>query len=191
MKSEISRQQGRRLLAFARGVIAQRLGIVLDDGYDEPDDDVLKQQVGTFVTLKIDNRLRGCIGNLEPSGTIVESIRRNAVSSAFNDHRFSPLTADEFKDMYINISILSKPDRLEYLDGDDLVNRLRPGTDGVILSKGRASATFLPQVWEQLPDPGQFLEHLCLKAGLARSAWKQEHPEIFIYHVQYFEEDER
>ncbi len=91
--------------------------------------------------------------------------------------------------MEIDISVLSKPQKLEYKDGEDLIAKLRPGIDGVILQIGGAGATFLPQVWEQLPDPALFLNHLCRKAGMPDKVWRDAHPEIEIYQVQCFEEE--
>ena len=189
MEDKLSRAQGKRLLLLARAVIGARLGLVDEINEDGLEDRALEQKRGTFVTIKIDGQLRGCIGNLEPDGTVLESVRRNSISSAFNDYRFSPLSVDEFSRISLDISILSEPRRLDYIDGDDLIRLLTPGVDGVILSRGSARATFLPQVWMQLPEPDQFLDHLCLKAGLARSAWRDGHPDIFVYKVQHFEED--
>ena len=90
--------------------------------------------------------------------------------------------------MKIEISILSKPQPCPYSDAMDLLHKLRPGVDGVIIKKGHAQATFLPQVWKQLPQPQEFLKHLCLKAGLAADAWEKQMLEVSIYQVQYFEE---
>lgn len=188
MESVLTKDQGKHLLQLVRQTIGGRLGIQTEpvDEMDGPWD----AEYGTFVTLKIDGSLRGCIGNLSPHGSIVEGIRRNAVSAAFHDSRFPPLSADEFGKVEIDISVLSEPQALEYSDGDDLIAKLRPGVDGVILKLGRAGATFLPQVWDQLPQPELFLGHLCQKAGLADTAWKDSHPEIEIYQVQCFEEEE-
>ena len=179
---------GARLLRLARETIGFRLGTTEIIDQAGLDGDSLKNSNGTFVTIKKQGKLRGCIGNLEPSGTILESVRRNALSAAFNDYRFSPLQVDELAEITIDISILTLPARLSYQNGNDLIDKLQPGIDGVILQSGKARATFLPQVWEQLPDPVQFLEHLCIKAGLSRTAWREHHPDIWIYQVQCFEE---
>ena len=143
---------------------------------------------GTFVTLTIKGELRGCIGSLEGREPIVDGVRHNAVNAAFHDPRFRPLGRQELDKVTIEVSILSEPQPLAYTDGEDLLGRLRPGTDGVIIRKGYASATFLPQVWEQLPDKEEFLTHLCLKAGLAPDAWRRGDLEVLTYQVQYFEE---
>jgi len=188
MKSVLTVEQGRSLLRLARQTIAVKLGVETD--VEAVNDPALDVEYGTFVTLKIGGNLRGCIGNLLPSGSVAEGVKRNAISAAFHDSRFSPLTAAEFDNVEIDISVLSQPQKLEYSDGADLISKLRPGIDGVILQLGRAGATFLPQVWDQLPAPELFLSHLCRKAGLVDSAWKNDHPKIEIYQVQCFEEEE-
>ena len=185
----LTNDQGAFLLKVARSVILQEL---TGKGVPPPlDDDALKRPGGTFVTLKLDGRLRGCIGNLEPAWSIYEAIKRNACSAAFSDYRFSPLTLEELERVHIDISILTPATPLSYDDERDLLRRLRPGIDGVILRHGMASATFLPQVWEQLPKPEDFLGHLCRKAGLPDRTWRDVHPEILVYQVQYFEEEMR
>jgi len=191
MRKNISPAQGRRLLERVRSILEYRLGLSAESGRSGLEDEPLQQQCGTFVTLKINGALRGCIGNIEADGPLVEAIERNALSAAFHDHRFKPLGAEELARVEIDISILSSPERLDYRDGDDLVSKLRPLVDGVILRHGGSSATFLPQVWSQLPNPVIFLEHLCRKAGLSPSLWQQEHPDIYIYQVQCCEEEMR
>ncbi len=189
MDDVLSKEQGRSLLHLARWTLAGEFGEqkeecpVLDAALDA--------EYGTFVTLKIAGRLRGCIGNILPSGSVAEGVRRNAVHAAFHDSRFSPLTNAELGELEIDISVLSKPHILEYSDGDELIAKLQPGRDGVILSLGTASATFLPQVWEQLPTAEMFLGHLCRKAGLMESAWRESQPRIEVYQVQCFEEEQR
>ena len=191
LKQPVGLSQGRRLLELARSTLEHRLGRVPEVRREGLDDAALQRRCGTFVTLKINDTLRGCIGNLEAAGSIVDSIERNAVQAAFHDHRFQPLTAEELENVAIDISILSKPERLEYRDGADLCARLRPLIDGVILRHGGKGATFLPQVWSQLPEAETFLEHLCQKAGLPGSFWQDEHPDIYTYQVQIFREDKR
>ena len=182
---------GSRLLELARSVLAYRLGVSSGVNRSDLDDGSFRQQCGAFVTLKCNGVLRGCIGNLEADGSIVDAVERNALNAAFNDHRFQPLRAEELDGITIDISILSKPEVLDYSDSQDLISTLRPMVDGVILRHGKKGATFLPQVWSQLPDPEQFLEHLCRKAGLPPGIWQQEHLDIYIYQVQCFEEDNR
>jgi AmmeMemoRadiSam system protein A len=183
---------GQILVRLARTTIAARLEISDDSSKIIPDTDLvdpaLQEQRGTFVTLKIKNQLRGCMGCLTPSETILEGIQRNAINAAFNDPRFPALTPLELDQAEIEVSILTNPQELEYSDGSDLLKKLRPNIDGVIISKGMARATFLPQVWEQLPGTEDFLAHLCKKAGLSPDEWKKGELDVSIYQVQYFHE---
>ena len=142
----------------------------------------------TFVTIKKQGRLRGCIGNLLPNGTVWDGVRQNTINAALHDPRFAPLGITELDQVTISISILSRPQPLIYSDKDDLLSKLHVDVDGVIIQKGAAQATFLPQVWAQLPDPEQFLEHLCLKAGLPQTAWHQSDLNVYTYQAQYFNE---
>lgn len=186
----LSQHQGQTLIKLARETISQKLGHVSDK--TDPDslrDLDFQESRGTFVTLTIDGRLRGCIGSLQTTASILEGVRRNAVNAAFRDPRFSKLEAEELDKIEIEVSILTDPQPLEYLDGMDLLAKLRPHVDGVILRKGSASATFLPQVWEQLPRPEDFLSQLCRKAGLPAIEWKKGKLKILTYQVQYFEEE--
>jgi AmmeMemoRadiSam system protein B/AmmeMemoRadiSam system protein A len=195
LSNRLNKKQGQILLKLARNTISEKLGIQPKQGQISPlsESEVkeLQRKSGTFVTLKIRNQLRGCIGTLEASGPIIEGVKRNAINAAFNDYRFSPLTAKEFAKVEIEISILSEPELLEYKDSNDLIKKLRPKVDGVIIRKGHASATFLPQVWEQeqLARPEDFLSHLCAKAGLPSDSWKNSKLEVSTYNVQYFEEE--
>ena len=187
MGDKLSGEQGRLLLALARTTLKYRL--LGGDAPQPPEDPALLTPAATFVTLKIKGNLRGCIGNLQAVGSLWEGIRDNAANAAFHDHRFSPLKKEELEKLHLDISILSSPQPLQYADPALLPGKLRPGVDGVIVRDGRRSATFLPQVWQQLPDPQQFLDHLCLKAGLSESAWRQKKLEIEVYQVQCFAEE--
>ncbi len=149
-------------------------------------DSSLKEKRSCFVTLTLDGELRGCIGHLEAFEPLYLNVINNAVNAAFFDSRFPPLSADEFPKIKIEISVLSSPERLVFLNSDDLLNKLS-GDEGVILKKGSAQATFLPQVWDVFPDKVLFLENLCEKAGLYKDAWK-EYPEVFVYGVDKFSE---
>lgn len=190
MQDRLTEEQGNLLLRLARKTIDEKLGNEQEGKGDEVDS-ALQAECGTFVTLKIGGQLRGCIGNLEPVGSIYEGIRHNALNAAFHDPRFPELSAEELPLVQIDISVLTRPQPLVYRDGEDLATRLRPGIDGVILRLGRRVATFLPQVWEQLPLAEDFLAHLCLKAGLPETAWQDSHPEVETYQVQCFEEGKR
>ncbi|MDR3090349.1 MAG: AmmeMemoRadiSam system protein A [Desulfobulbaceae bacterium] len=154
-----------------------------------PDAPALMRPAATFVTLKKNGELRGCIGNLTATETLAESVRHNALAAACNDSRFAPLSAAELPAVSIEISLLSEAQPLDYADANELRRRLRPGIDGVILSSGRRGATFLPQVWEQLPTAELFLSHLCRKAGLPADFWRTGQPEIAVYQVAHFAEE--
>jgi AmmeMemoRadiSam system protein A len=192
----ISEAEGQALVTLARQTIAKRLGRPVAEAEEaalvpQLQAPSLQQRCGTFVTLKIHGELRGCIGSLVGTDTIVEGVRENAVNAAFGDPRFPPLSAEEFNAVEIEVSVLTEPQPLEYSDAADLIAKLRPGIDGLIIRQGLAGATFLPQVWEQLPDPQQFLDHLCLKAGLAMDVWQRGKLTVQTYQVQYFEEGYR
>jgi AmmeMemoRadiSam system protein A len=155
---------------------------------ENPHDDGLAENKGTFVTLTINCSLRGCIGQITPSEPVLETVRENAASSAFRDPRFPPLSADEFYDADLEISILSMPEKLAYSGKDDLLSRVRQGDHGVIIRSGFRSATFLPQVWEELPSADEFFSHLCMKAGLSPDEWKRGRLEVHTYTVEHFNE---
>ncbi len=185
---EITTEQGRILLAHARRTIALKLGRT-EHSQETESPEVFRQNGATFVTLKKRGQLRGCIGNLEPVGSIWDGIRDNALNAAFHDLRFSPLKPEEFEEIHIDISLLSPAVLLEYTDGSDLLTKLRPGIDGVILRLGPSRSTFLPQVWQQLPRTEDFLNQLCRKAGLHESAWQDMHPDIWTYQVVHSSEE--
>jgi AmmeMemoRadiSam system protein A len=184
-----SSEEKRLLLETARAVIASRLGIeknlpdVAMDAHPS-----LNEKYGCFVTLHLKGILRGCIGTIDPVTSLFEGVKSNALKAAFSDPRFPSLTAKEFPQVDIEISILSRPKQLEFTDEEDLKKKLEPGVHGVILSQGRRAATFLPQVWQQLPDTASFLSNLCFKAGLSLTAWKSPKTRIEIYTVEYFSE---
>jgi AmmeMemoRadiSam system protein A len=187
---ELTEEEGKYLLSVARRTIEERLtgqeGQGQSEAFQSPR---FSEKRGTFVTLTENGALRGCIGHIIPQESVIEGIRENAINAAFRDPRFPPLSKAEWKRVRVEISILTDPTPLDYTDAVDLLNRLRPGIDGLIIKKGFNQATFLPQVWEQLPDKKEFLRHLCLKAGLDRDAWKHDKLEVLVYQVQAFEED--
>lgn len=186
---QLTQKEGEILLSVARKTIEERLldlNVQADEALESSP--LFSEKRGTFVTLTIDGNLRGCIGHIIPHETLIEGIRANAINAAFKDPRFRPLSGKEWEKVHIEISILTKPEPLEYSDSADLLEKLQPGRDGLIIKKGYHQATFLPQVWDQLPDKEEFLTHLCLKAGLDGDAWKKEKLDVSIYHVQAFEE---
>ena len=193
MSTEFNEEQGKILLDLARQVIMEKLGLKIDKNSADQltaalRDNQFKTHRGTFVTLNIDGGLRGCIGNISDSDSVKDGVRKNAANAAFHDPRFPALSKAELKKIEIEISILSEPKPIEYKDGTDLIKKLKVNVDGVILRKGMAGATFLPQVWKQLPKPEDFLTHLCMKAGLPGDAWENSGLEVLTYQVQYFEE---
>jgi AmmeMemoRadiSam system protein A len=189
-----TRQHGQALINLARQSIFEHLGLVEQvppqAAVADPSQPCYQVRYGTFVTLKKAGRLRGCIGNFGSGQTVWSGIRGNALKAAFEDPRFPPLTAAEAPRISLSISILGEPKPLAYRDGPDLQAKLRPRVDGVIIRKGPAGATFLPQVWQQLPRSEDFLSHLCRKAGLAPDAWRHTRLEVYTYQVQYFEEQD-
>jgi len=187
-------EQGAALVALARRTLTAHYGAPSqpgDSGNLEARlvDRALQAKSGTFVTLKSNHQLRGCIGSLTASVSIVDGVRENALNAAFHDPRFPPLKKKELDSVHIEVSVLTDPISLDYIDADDLLDKLKPGIDGVIIKKGYASATFLPQVWEQLPQPEPFLSHLCMKAGLPADQWREGGLTVLVYRVQYFEEE--
>lgn len=186
----LTEEEGKYLLSVARKTIEN--AIHKRTGQAGSDEEKLSarfsEKRGTFVTLTIDDCLRGCIGHIIPQESLLEGIRVNAINAAFRDPRFRPLSEKELEKSKIEISILTEPVSLQYADAEDLLGKLVPGRDGVIIKKGLRQATFLPQVWDQLPDKRAFLGHLCLKAGLEEKAWMKEGLEVSTYQVEAFEE---
>ena len=188
----LTRKQGVALTRLARRTIEAAF-----DGSDagskflpELEAPELRMECGTFVTLTKRGMLRGCIGNILPHGSVIDSVRRNALNAAFKDFRFPTLGRDELTEIHIEVSILTLPEKLKYSGADDLLSKLKPDIHGVIIEKGGASVTFLPQVWEQLPAPEKFLSNLCAKAELPANEWKGGTLNVQTYEVQYFDEPE-
>ena len=152
---------------------------------------LLRAQGASFVTLTINQDLRGCIGALQPTQPLYLDVREHAVAAALQDYRFPPVRPSELARIHIEISRLTMPQELNYQDGDDLLAKLRPNLDGVILRDGPRRATFLPQVWGQLPDKAGFLSHLCAKMGAEPGIWKRKHLDVQIYQVEEFHEQDK
>ena len=187
---KLTDEQGKFLLNVARKTIQESLfGGREVERKDENLPPVFEERRGTFVTLTMGGNLRGCIGHIIPQETLIDGIKVNAINAAFRDPRFNPVGKNEWERVKIEISILTDPKPLTYSDADDLLKKLRPGIDGVILKKGYYQSTFLPQVWDQLPQKEDFLTHLCLKAGLDGNAWRRGDLEVSTYQVQAFEEE--
>lgn len=149
----------------------------------------LRENGASFVTLTKHGDLRGCIGTLEARQPLVEDVREHAAEAGLDDYRFPPVTQNELPDIHIEISRLTKPQTLEYSDSNDLLRKLRPGIDGVVLRDKFRRATFLPQVWEHLPEPEDFLDQLCLKMGAERHTWRSNRLSVETYQVEEFHEE--
>ncbi len=182
-------QERETLLKLARETITraarnQELPVVDLDAVSES----LQHDGACFVTVTLGGELRGCIGSLEAQRPLVLDVRENAMGSACRDPRFPPVCPEELDNLHIEISVLSAPQPLSYDGPDDLIAKLRPGVDGVVVERDWHRATFLPQVWEKLPDPLQFIERLCYKAGLSPDAYRRPDLDVYTYQVEEFEE---
>jgi AmmeMemoRadiSam system protein A len=188
--TDLSDDQGKILVRLARETLTTILEVQQENKLDQTllADPVFQEKRGIFVTLKKAGQLRGCIGSLTGSETLIEGIRHQSENAALYDTRFSKVQSEELADIDLEISILSDPQSLDFSGPEDLVAKLRPHIDGVILISGRHQSTFLPQVWDQLPRTEDFLGHLAMKAGLLREGWKNDRVEIATYQVQHFGE---
>jgi AmmeMemoRadiSam system protein A len=186
----LSEDEGLYLLQLARHTIEAALDSGTLPPPSPPSIERLQAPGASFVTLTLHGgALRGCIGSLVARRPLVEDIRANALAAAFEDPRFSPLTREELPYIAVEISVLTEPEPLTYRDPQDLIAQLRPHVDGVVIQQGWRRATFLPQVWEQLPIPDEFLSHLCYKAGLPAAAWQKGDLAVSVYQVRIFEEE--
>ena len=188
MDIDLTHQQQKELLRIARQTIAEGCQQGIPPSIDlQNKPDIYQEGAACFVTLHKHGELRGCIGSLEAHRPLLEDIIHNAFASAFRDHRFPPVSATELSDLHIEISILT-PQRLMDVNSEaELLKTIRPNIDGLVIRDGHHSATFLPQVWEQLPEPETFLKHLKLKAGLAENYWSDS-IQCFRYQCIPFEE---
>ncbi|MBN1287636.1 MAG: AmmeMemoRadiSam system protein A [Anaerolineae bacterium] len=150
----------------------------------------LRQPAACFVTLHIDGALRGCTGSLTAQRPLVYEVSRAAIQTAMHDPRFSPVTPEEVPLLDIEISVLTPPEPLPYDSPEDLCNKLRPGIDGVTLRQGNHRATFLPQVWQRIPEPAHFLSFLSRKMGLSANAWRNGKMQVEIYQTLAWSEAE-
>jgi AmmeMemoRadiSam system protein A len=148
----------------------------------------LREDGASFVTLTIRGELRGCIGALEAYQPLACDVREHAIAAALEDPRFPPVAEDELSRIQIEVSRLTRPSPLEYKDADDLLSKLRPHVDGVVLRDGYRRATFLPQVWEKIPKRAEFMNYLCRKMGSSENAWRVRHMDVLVYQVEEFHE---
>lgn len=164
----MSDERGAILLAIARESLAAALGMGEESVRHEP---WLREPGATFITLRRLGGLRGCVGTIQAHRPLLEDVRHNARSAAFSDLRFPPVERFEYPEISMEVSLLSPCEACELGCEEEVLGRLRPGIDGIVFEYGERRSTFLPQVWEQLPDPSDFLAHLKHKAGLAPSFW--------------------
>ena len=173
-------EKGKLLTGLARAAIAGQLDLVVD----VPNPGTvgwLEEPGASFVTLYLNGSLRGCIGSLEAYRPLIEDVSANALAAAFHDHRFAPLTAEEFASVKIEVSVLTALEAMHARNENIALSRLRPGIDGVVFKFGMYKSTFLPQVWSQLTEPKEFMSQLKVKAGLSADFW---HPEVLLYKYQ-------
>lgn len=178
---------GQVLIPLARDVIARALGrpgVAVEEHLP-----CLHKDAATFVTLTQNLQLRGCIGSLQAYRPLLQDLKANAYAAAFRDPRFSPLLAHELDETEVEVSLLSAMQPLQFRDEQHAWSQLRAGADGVALEFGSYRSTFLPQVWEQLPEVGDFMARLKQKAGLPANFWHEE-VRLYLYTVQKFSESD-
>ncbi|MCL1898881.1 MAG: AmmeMemoRadiSam system protein A [Micrococcales bacterium] len=181
--AELPTNCGPLLWGLARAGIGQKLGL----NTKAPDwADWLDQPGASFVTLTKEGELRGCVGSLEAHRALGIDVRQNALAAAFHDPRFRPLTKLELDRIKVEVSVLSAAEAMEFSSKQDALDQLNPGVDGLILQAKGRRATFLPQVWEQLPTPELFVAHLLMKAGLSPGHW--DGVKLWRYSVAAFQE---
>ncbi|MBM3891208.1 MAG: AmmeMemoRadiSam system protein B [Verrucomicrobia bacterium] len=186
-----SREERKILLELARRsvnevVMKGRLPTVDGSGYPRK----FFEPKGCFVTLTKNGQLRGCIGHIVPQAPLCQAVMENSLSSATRDTRFPPVQPDELKAIEVEVSVLTVPQPLPFSSPEDLLNKLQPYKDGVVLQVAGRGATYLPQVWEQIPDKVMFLSSLSQKAGCPPDAWRGPGTAVHIYHVEHFKESE-
>lgn len=177
-------ERGETLLALARSSLAAALQ---GESVTSPGGDWLEQPGACFVTLKLEGQLRGCIGSIHAHRPLEEDVCENAVAAALKDPRFPALTSEELGRTAIEVSLLSPLEELEFSSEDDLLAQLRPGTDGLVVEYRQYRGTFLPAVWESLPQPADFLCHLKRKAGLQADFWSPE-MKVWRFTVEHWSE---
>jgi hypothetical protein len=172
LESPWTAERGRILLRIARQSLSEALGF--GEGREGWDDPWLREPGATFVTLRRWGNLRGCVGSIQAYRSLLDDVWLNARASAFHDTRFPSVEPEELREISMEVSLLSAPEPLPCTCEAEAIQILLPGVDGVIFECEENRSTFLPQVWEQLPDPIEFLDHLRRKAGLPRGFWAPE-----------------
>lgn len=189
MKDKLTLDEQKTLLRLARdamehAVRGEKIPPVDETELTHP----LRQDGASFVTLTVRGQLRGCIGTLEAYQPIAQDVREHAASAALEDPRFPRVSERELNAIEIEVSRLTRPIPLDYKDADDLLSKLHPHIDGVILRDAFRRATFLPQVWEKIPDRVEFLNNLCYKMGASPDLWRKKHLDVLVYQVEEFRE---
>lgn len=185
MKECLSPEEKSLLLQLARQAIETAVcGLPLEPLDLQTLPESLREYGVAFVTLTLQGALRGCVGALVPYQPLAEDVREHAVAAALNDPRFPPVTLDELPNLKIEVSRILKPREFPYECPEDLLAGLRPGVDGVILREGFRQATFLPQVWEKIPEPALFLSYLCEKMGADPFLWQRRKLQVSVYQVE-------
>ena len=191
MEDKLTLEEQQILLRLAReaiesGVKGEKL-YPLDEQALPPQ---LREKGSSFITLTLHGELRGCIGALDAYQSLAEDVREHAVAAALKDPRFPAVRKEELNGIQIEVSRLTRPIPLDYKDAKDLLSKLRPHVDGVILRDNATGqrGTFLPQVWEKISDPVEFLNSLCHKMGMSENVWRSRHLEVLTYEVEEFHE---
>ena len=191
MEDKLTLEEQQTLLRLAReaierGVNGEKLS-PLEESSLPPN---LREKGSSFITLTHHGELRGCIGALEPYQSLAEDVREHAVAAALKDPRFPAVRVEELNGIKIEVSRLTRPTPLDFKDANDLLSKLRPFVDGVILRDGATGrrGTFLPQGWEKISDPAEFLNNLCYKMGMSENTWRSRHLEVLTYEVEEFHE---
>ena len=189
-ESKLSIDERKILLRLARETIETNLIGNSSKSIDLSEfPDKLRNNGASFVTLTKYGQLRGCIGTLEAYQPLAQDVQDHAIAAAFEDFRFPSVQLDELSEIKIEISRLSTPVLLDYDSTEVLLRKIRPGVDGIVLVYEGRKATFLPQVWEKLPNPSVFLDHLCQKMGLPPDSWRYRKLTVLLYQVEEFSEE--
>ena len=186
----ITKESKKYLLSLARQTLVDYFSVGQKIKIDNSklSDKLLSKQAATFVTLLKQGDLRGCVGSLIAKKMMYEDVINNTLLAGFGDPRFEPLKEKEIKDVVIEISVLSEHKPYIYDNTDELLDKIKSGKHGVIVQKDFAQATFLPQVWRDIPSKNDFMNALCRKAGLDEKAWHEPDIEIFYYEIENFSE---
>jgi len=188
--NELTEKEKKILLRVARASISAAVGHTPPPELDiQTQSPSLRADGASFVTLTKNGRLRGCIGTMQPYQPLIADVQEHAIASAMSDFRFPQVKENELAEIKIEISRLTPLVKLSYHTTEELINSLRVGIDGVLIRSASGQATFLPQVWEQLPKPEEFLSHLCLKMGVSSDYWKEHQMQVFTYQVEKFREE--